>query len=308
MDAFRADDALKSHLSWLGRSKPVPSHGAAPLPLEHPDFDDWQPVARGPRLPDTRHDDAVDAWIWQRRSEPGALWLGVGATCPPALFFRADTPARLHELLDRFFLHPPKHGERARQREAFVGIVPAMRDIENRLALDLFMHTMPLRLGTASTDERPYPEDVEQEVMLRTTMLTRHSQSLIDVFGWDASLCGLEGRIVTVRVRYDAAPDAETVRRYNGATGMELPEDLPIDVIGAFHGMPNLPPDVLRREVAADTEPTFHLALLAFVLAHEPPCAEAAVRAWAADPREDVARLAEEMSAWLAELPKEAFA
>jgi hypothetical protein len=303
MDAFRTDASLKPHLSWLDGAAPVPSDGAADVPLQHSDFADWQLVARGPSLARTKYDDTIDAWIWQRRGEPGAMWLGLGATSPPELFFRADDPARLSALLERFFLHPPQRGKPDRVFEAFVGITPTMREIENRLALDIFTRTIPLLLGTAATAEHPSPEEELQ--VIQTTFVTRHSTSAISVFGWRGSLCDLEGRIVTVRVQYGAAPDEEIVRRYNLVHGTALPDDLPVDVIGALYGLPNLSPRLIEREIREGKEPTFMLALLALTLAYDSERAQAAMRTWSLHPRADLSRLAEELLGWLSQLPYE---
>jgi hypothetical protein len=305
MDPFRADALLRPHLSWLDGAPPVLSEAASDLPLQDPDFADWRPVARGPQLASTGYDDAVDAWIWQRQGEPGALWLGLGATCPPALFFRAEDPARLMGLLDRFFLRPPESGEHACIFDVFLGVTPTMREIENRLAVDIFTHTIPLRLGTAATSERPFPEDAEQEMVLRTQVLTRHSESVLDLAGWHGGPFAYDGRIVVARLHYAPASDAELVRGYNIANGKDFPENLPVDVVGALHGMPSLPPRLVEEQIRTGSEPTFMLGVLALVLANDPERAQAAMRSMCNDPSEQLSRLARELLHWLLELQYE---
>ena len=305
MEVFRTDQSLQLHVSWLDEGAPPdPSEGADTPPIHHPDFAEWHLVARGPRLAPTEYDHALDAWIWRRTNDPGVLWLGLGATSPPDLFFRAANPTQLSGLLQRFFLHPPEPDEADHVFEVFLGLTPSMLQIETRLALDLFTHTIPLSMATAGTEEQPTPEGLESELVLQAEFETRHSQASIGLYGWHRSVGGFpwDGRVVTARLQYAPSPDAEIVRHYNLRHGKAFPEDIPVDVIGALYDMPNLSPSLLEREIRTGSEPQFHLAALALTLAHDPSRAQAAMRSWSLDMREDLSRLAQDLQRWLSQM------
>ena len=251
--AALAQDPLLHDLLVFFEGEPQPSSDRVNLPpLDHCDFEGWQIVARGPTLAETEQDDAHDVWIWSKVGDPERLFVGMNEFCPPGIFVPVTLEAKpLRELLKRF-TRPSTGAPEAplSSVELALGLVPTMREAENRFALDSFMHAMPLALGTAATDAIPSPE--EQELLLTSVFLTRYSKSRITLEGWGDFL---PGRILIARVEYEPADDRAVVRKYNQWASTQHPEELPLDVVGCLHRLLNLSAERLWASIEHDPEP-----------------------------------------------------
>jgi hypothetical protein len=138
----------------------------------------------------------------------------------------------------------------------------------------------------------------ERKDVILSTFAARHSESEIHLYGWRGRLVGLQGRVVTARIAYAAAPDAGFVRAYNAAHGTEHPEDLPVDCVGLVHELPNVTPGRLDRDIGLGRG---NLPLLGLVLAHDVPRAKQAMERWLHHPSESVSGPAAEVMRWLSD-------
>ena len=89
------------------------------------------------------------------------------------------------------------------------------------------------------------------------------------------------------------------VRTYNAATGTAWPEDVPLDVIGACHGMLGWTADRARAEVETGDEPGLAVLLCGLILAEDPEKALAALEPLTSHPNEGVAESARDLYAFI---------
>lgn len=256
-------DALEGMVTVFEGDPASSSENVRLPPLQHPDFHDWEVVARGPTLSETQQDDAHDVWLWAPKADRSALFVGMHERCPPELFVPCEAePDALRHTLQRFSTPRSARVDRTRTVELLLGVAPDMRHMENRLLLDAFMQAMPIALGTAATPEAPTPEAVEEALQLASVLATRYSSSRITLEGWSDFL---PGRVFVARVEYEPAEDGTVVEAYNTTFTTAFPSDTPLDVLGSFHGMMNLTAEQLWSRIERDAEPAMMMLFAALV-------------------------------------------
>ena len=89
---------MTTYPDWLSALRVTEIAGVAWLAPEdrgltpaHPDFAEWLPVASGPHVAGSHHDDPRQSYLWLHRTDPSQLWLGFHEHCPPWLFVEAGT-------------------------------------------------------------------------------------------------------------------------------------------------------------------------------------------------------------------------
>ncbi|HEY4175189.1 MAG TPA: hypothetical protein VGM90_00085 [Kofleriaceae bacterium] len=241
-------DALRRNLE-LSRATLLAKGDRGGTP-KHEDFDGWTPIAVLPPLVDT--DDEARTVVWIRDAKPDQTWLGLHAHTPPWLFVPSGQTAESVISAARAF--DTAERERTHELRCFIGIVPNMTFIENKLVTSRDIGSGPPLLSTIATTELPDPE---QLLVMTSRFQFRWSGAVIELHGLAEVIP--DARVVAATIQYAPVPYPAQVEAANAESGQRLPLDLPLDVLNELKSLPTRTDEECLEEIRGGTEPGLFL-------------------------------------------------
>ncbi|KFE68031.1 hypothetical protein [Hyalangium minutum] len=233
-------------------------------------FAQFVPVGEGPTASD-REGNKIRSWLLLAKQSPEELKVALSPVHPPFLWLGAgQTLASLKETVAPYFpAHIPSEDKLEHTVRGFIGTSAVnhidLIQLHDRYQASDFLDG--LTWGSAYKKD-PFLEMLPkghygQEMIQRYRaqapegIPTFSFRSLFtkSILRAEAHANVAEGvNIFVVQVRYHPAKQQALIRDLNQQLGMRLPEDLPVDLAGAFIGLPFDPPEVIRAALPKQTD------------------------------------------------------
>lgn len=230
------------------------------------------------------------AELWFDPSAPETLFCALNDSCPPHLWFPIGNT--IDSILSSTAIYftgrqadpaetPGQYAGRVRGQSKgrevpdgwitsrfLVGMVDEMRSVENRFIV---------RSGFCRSFDAIATFDEDDRIVRETVFHTLHSFSRVrlEFHSWLQYDDGEGGTIspIVAEVTYPAAAHAELIRDWNRSADMDVPENLPVDVLAALFGYPIKGLARMYRVLGECTVPgdiTYNMGLLVATEGHDP--------------------------------------